>query len=244
MGEKLIEVEEVKSLLKKNWGIIVLVTTITTVLAIIAVKNLKPTYEATAKVFIGRGSEMLQVYSVEELDYYSRFVEIFGEISMIDGFYDNALKSNNIDKSSTSIAEKLTFEESINIPIYTIKYSADSKVDIAKVLDIVCEEIVLKVKEIMPETNPTILNNAEVKTIHPNKVTLPVIAFIVGIVLSIGIILVKDYLDDKVNSKKKLEELLNIPVLGDIPTEEKFNKRRDKHVYNESSAQIYSSGIL
>ena len=34
-----------------------------------------------------------------------------------------------------------------------------------------------KVKEIMPTTNPTILSEAKVATIYPNKTKLPIIAF-------------------------------------------------------------------
>ena len=62
----------------------------------------------------------------------------------------------------------------------------------AETLDAVCEVLLDKVKEIMPTTNPTILSEAKVATIYPNKTKLPIIAFGVGIILSIGLILVLD----------------------------------------------------
>ena len=79
MTERLIEISEVWNIFKKKWWIIVVITILTTSLGIYKVHDLKPTYMATSKVFIGRGTEMLQLYSVEELEYYLEFVNVFSE---------------------------------------------------------------------------------------------------------------------------------------------------------------------
>lgn len=246
MEERLInfEFEEVWYLFKKKFWIIIVVTAITTSLAVVKVSKLQPNYSATAKVFIGNGNDMLQVYSESELSYYSQFLTIFSEISKIDGFLDNTLKKNKIDKTSLEVASSLSFASSANTPIVNIYYSSYTDYQMAETLDAVCEVLLDKVKEIMPATNPTILSEAKVATIYPNKTKLPIMAFAAGIILSIGLILVLDYLDTRIISKKQLAKIVPVPVLGSIPVLEKEFRKENKNVCNKGETEVSVSRSL
>lgn len=244
MEDRLFDFEEIFYLFKKKFWIIIVVTAITTSLAVVKVSKLQPSYSATAKIFMGNGNDMLQVYSESELSYYSQFITIFSEISKIDGFLDDTLKEHKIDKTSLEVASALSFSASANTPIVNIYYSSYTDYQMAETLDAVCEQLLDKVKEIMPETNPTILSEAKVATIYPNKTKLPIIAFAAGIILSIGLILVLDYLDTRIISKKQLEKIVPVPVLGSIPVEEKKFRKESKNVCNQENAKIPISGSL
>ena len=244
MEDRLFDFEEIFYLFKKKFWIIIVVTAITTSLAVVKVSKLQPSYSATAKIFMGNGNDMLQVYSESELSYYSQFITIFSEISKIDGFLDNTLKKNKIDKTSLEVASSLSFASSANTPIVNIYYSSYTDYQMAETLDAVCEVLLDKVKEIMPATNPIILSEAKVTTIYPNKTKLPIIAFAAGIILSIGLILVLDYLDTRIISKKQLEKIVPVPVLGSIPVEEKKFRKESKNVCNQENAKVPISGSL
>ena len=244
MEDRLFDFEEIFYLFKKKFWIIIVVTAITTSLAVVKVSKLQPSYSATAKIFMGNGNDMLQVYSESELSYYSQFITIFSEISKIDGFLDDTLKEHKIDKTSLEVASALSFSASENTPIVNIYYSSYTDYQMAETLDAVCEQLLDKVKEIMPETNPTILSEAKVTTIYPNKTKLPIIAFAAGIILSIGLILVLDYLDTRIISKKQLEKIVPVPVLGSIPVEEKKFRKESKNVCNQENAKVPISGSL
>ena len=246
MDEKLInfEVEEILYLFKRKFWIIIIVTALTTTLGIFKASQLQPSYSASAKVFMGNANDMLEIYSESELSYYSQFITIFSEISKIDGFLDNTLKKHKIDKTSLEVASSLNFASSANTPIVNIYYSSYTDYQMAETLDAVCEVLIEKVKEIMPETNPMILSEASVATIYPNKTKLPIIAFAAGIILSIGLILVLDYLDTRIISKKQLEKTVPVPVLGSIPVEEKEFRKDVKNVGNQENAKVSISGSL
>ena len=244
MEDRLFDFEEIFYLFKKKFWIIIVVTAITTSLAVVKVSKLQPSYSATAKIFMGNGNDMLQVYSESELSYYSQFITIFSEISKIDGFLDDTLKKHKIDKTSLEVASALSFSSSANTPIVNIYYSSYTDYQMAETLDAVCEQLLDKVKEIMPETNPTILSEAKVATIYPNKTKLPIIAFAAGIILSIGLILVLDYLDTRIISTKQLEKIVPVPVLGSILIEEKKFRKESKNVCNQENAKIPVSGGL
>lgn len=246
MEDRLInfEFEEVWYLFKKKFWIIIVITAITTSLAVLKVSKLQPSYSASAKVFMGNSSDMLTIYSESELSYYSQFLTIFSEIAKIDGFLDDTLKKHKIDKTSLEVASSLNFASSANTPIVNIYYSSYTDYQMAETLDAVCEVLIEKVKEIMPETNPMILSEASVATIYPNKTKLPTIAFAAGIILSIGLILVLDYLDTRIISKKQLEKTVPVPVLGSIPVEEKEFRKEIKNVRNQENAKVSISGSL
>ena len=187
---------------------------------------------------------MLDIYSQEELSYYSQFITIFSEISRIDGFLDDTLKKNKIDKTSLEVASSLSFSSSENTPIVNIYYSSYTDEQMEETLNAVCDELIDTVKEIMPGTNPTVLSEARVATIYPNKTKLPMIAFAAGIIISIGLILVLDYLDSRIMSKKQLEKIIPVAVLGSIPIAEREFRKENKNVHNEKNAQVTVSGSL
>ena len=240
MDEKLInfEGEEILYLFKRKFWIIIVVTALTTTLGFFKASQLQPSYSASAKVFMGNSSDMLTIYSESELSYYSQFLTIFSEIAKIDGFLEDTLNKHKIDKSALEVASALNFTSSANTPIVNIYYSSYTDHQMAETLDAVCEVLIEKVKEIMPETNPMILSEASVATIYPDKKKLPTMAFGVGIIVSVGLILVLDYLDNKILTKRELEKALPVPVIGTIPAEEKELKKEIRNVSNKENAKI------
>ena len=246
MEDKIInfEFEEAWYLFKKKFWIIIVVTAMTTSFAVLKVSKLQPSYSASAKLFMGNSNDMLEIYSESELSYYSQFITIFSEISKIDGFLDDTLKKYKIDKTSLEVASALSFSSSANTPIVNVYYSSYTDYQMAETLDAVCEQLLDTLKEIMPSTDPKILSEARVITIYPNKTKLPIMAFAIGIVLSIGLILVLDYLDTRIISKKQLEKIIPVPVLGSIPVVEKEFKKERKNVCNEKDTKIPISGSI
>ena len=244
MEDKLFDFEELWYLFKRRFWIIIVIPVLMTSLALYKVSKLKPSYSASAKVFMGNSNDMLDIYSQDELSYYSQFITIFSEISKIDGFLDDTLKKNKIDKTSLEVASSLSFSSSENTPIVNIYYSSYTDEQMEETLNAVCDELIDKIKEIMPSTNPTVLSEARVATIYPNKTKLPMIAFAAGIIISIGLILVLDYLDSRIMSKKQLEKIIPVAVLGSIPIAEREFRKENKNVHNEKNAQVTVSGGL
>lgn len=244
MEDRLFDFEELWYLFKRRFWIIIVIPVLMTSLALYKVSKLKPSYSASAKVFMGNSNDMLDIYSQEELSYYSQFITIFSEISRIDGFLDDTLKKNKIDKTSLEVASSLSFSSSENTPIVNIYYSSYTDEQMEETLNAVCDELIDTVKEIMPGTNPTVLSEARVATIYPNKTKLPMIAFAAGIIISIGLILVLDYLDSRIMSKKQLEKIIPVAVLGSIPIAEREFRKENKNVHNEKNAQVPVSGSL
>ena len=244
MEDKLINLEDMRSLFRKRLWIIIVVTALTTVLGIYKTRQMAPTYTCSMKFLVSTSDKILDNYSENEIEAYSKFMATFNEIMKVGDFLDDTLKKNKIDKTSLEVASSLSFSSSENTPIVNIYYSSYTDEQMEETLNAVCDELIDKVKEIMPGTNPTVLSEARVSTIYPNKTKLPMIAFAAGIIISIGLILVLDYLDSRIMSKKQLEKVIPVAVLGSIPMSEREFRKENKNVYNEKNAQVTVSGGL
>ncbi|MDH4423940.1 Wzz/FepE/Etk N-terminal domain-containing protein [Bacillus cereus] len=65
------------------------------------------------------------------------------------------------------------------------------------------------------------------------------IAFTLGMVLSIGFIFLLDSLDERIKSERRIEQLLDIPVLGGIS---KMNKKNTKDKFSEKNKVLLGEG--
>ena len=238
MVDRLFDLNELLYLFKKRFWIIIVVTSILTSLAVYKVSKYEPSYMATKKIFMGDSNNMLRIYSEEELTGLSEFLSVFKEVSTLDGFLDKVLKKNKIDKTSLEVASSIQFFNSGSLPVVNVTYSSYTDDQIEDTLDVMCDEVIKQYKTLNPSVNPKVLTEASITTIYPDKKKLPTIAMVGGIMLSIGIILGLDAIDTKIVSKKQLEKVIPVPVLGNIPTLEKEFKKEIKNVCSKQDANI------
>lgn len=233
MEDKLIDFEELYYLFKKRWWIVILITVLTTLVAVKRVSNLQPTYYASGQVILSKSESLMEYYSEDELEYYSKFISTYREVIKIDGSIEKLFNKKDIEAEANGVVNGLNISAGGNIPLFTLSYSSNSDKDLKKIVDIMRDDLISRSKEIINNCYPSKIGEVTVSTIYPNKKKLPMIAFAVGIVISIGLILVLDYFDDRIVSKKQLEKILNIPVLADIPTHEKSFKKEEKNANNK-----------
>lgn len=224
MDDKLINIEEIVHLFKKKFWIIILVTMMTTGFGAYKTSKMVTSYQGSSKIFVGKGDNLLDYYGEKEISHYNELMSIFNEIIRVDDFLKETLEKNNINKSPGEVKGGISIVGSEKSPIYTISYSSMSEDGITEIINAVSNEFTEYIKRIVPETKPKVIDEVRVVPITPNKNKLVIVMFAIGLVLAIGLILVLDYLDDTVKSKDRLEKLLPIPVIGEIPKHEKAFK--------------------
>lgn len=224
MIDKLFDLDELIYIFKRRFWIIIVITLILTSLATYKVSKYKPSYSASMQIFMGDKDNMFKVYSEEQMKAFSDFLSLFSEVSKLEGFFDDVLKKNKINKTSSEVAYSINLSSSNTIPLVTITYLNWTDKEMEKILKIIGKELMDRVSEVIPESKPTVIKEIEITTIYPNTKKLPTTAFIAGIFLSIAIILSLDLLDNKIKNRKILEKSIPVPVLGCIPIAEKLNK--------------------
>lgn len=89
-----------------------------------------------------------------------------------------------------------------------------------------------EITKIMNIDNVTILSKAEIiekqAPIKPNKMLNVAIACIFGLMSSVGLAFLLEYLDNTIKEEKDIEKLLDVPVLGIVSSMEETGSKRSR----------------
>ena len=100
-----------------------------------------------------------------------------------------------------------------------IKYKSKNQQEAVDVLKNITEQFIITSKELVPNGNVRVIEEVEFpeNPVSPNKKMNIAIAFLLGLMVSLGLVFLLEYLDNTYKNKEQLEKELDIPVLGVIP---------------------------
>ncbi len=103
--------------------------------------------------------------------------------------------------------------------IIEIKYKTSSPEEAVKLVSAIKDEFVKLSTELVPNGNVQVLEEPRfpLRAVSPNKSMGLIIAIVLGVFIGIGVIFLIEFMDNTYKNKDRLEEELNIPVLGIIP---------------------------
>lgn len=89
-------------------------------------------------------------------------------------------------------------------------------------LQVITTAFIQEAKMLIPNGKIQIVEASQVSQtpVSPNKKMNIAIAFVLGLMVSIGVVFLLEYLDNSFKDKDDLEKTLDIPVLGNIPLTE------------------------
>ena len=243
MDNKTVDINELKHVfLKRKRIMIICVLVCTLVSSIFAIRVMKPSYEARVKIFAGKNEEMASYYSKDELSNYQSLIQSYIEIIKTEDFMRNIIEKADLDLSASQLLNGLSFTTAGTAPILTISYSSQNPAIAEKVISTLSSEFEVGVKEIILNTYMKVIDSVKVVERVPAKAKIIIIGFIAGIVLAIGLALILDYLDDTVNRKEDMENLLPIPVLGILPIEEEEKVKKKKSHRRQKTMEAVIGG--
>lgn len=219
MGENTLNIEELVYVIRKRLILIVIIILgFTSIGFFIANYRMETKYRATAKVFAGKTEELQADYSVNELNDYKSLLDAYVDIINTEDFYNRVVSNYGIGRSGASIKGGLSFTQLNSTPILQISYTSTNQAEAIAIVNAVSNEFGTEVQSLILNTHIKVIEEAKCITIVPNKIKTVLSGFIAGIVFALGIVFILDYLDNRVRNKDELEKILNIPVIGEIPT--------------------------
>ena len=217
MEERTLEIKELFEVFKKRIWVVLVITILSSSLGVAYTYKMGTVYRSGVKVYIGNSENIINSYTEEQMKYYSGFVNTFREIIMIDDFLNETLEHHDLNLTAAQIKGGLGLTSATNSPIIEISYMSPSKKQAKEVLTALTKEFTEQVKKIMPNANVQIVDSVKVVAIEPAKTKVIILSIVIGMIGSIGLVLVLDYLDDRIHNKENLEKLLPVPVLGQLP---------------------------
>lgn len=220
MEEQEIRLDEIFDALKKRWLMIVSITlTAAIIAAVLSFFVIKPKYEASTKLFIGKEEAESQGYSQNDVTMYQKLMKTYTATIKTKDLVEKALGSSNLEVDTKSVLENLTVTSLADTQILEVKYKSIDPMEAKTIIEEITDEFIETSKKLVPNGNIQIIESVEMpeKPVSPNKKMNIAIAFALGLMVGVGLALLLEFLDNTFKTKEQVERELEIPVLGTIP---------------------------
>jgi capsular polysaccharide biosynthesis protein len=222
LNEEVIRIEDIVDILIKRWKMILLITLIVTIFsAIISFFIISPKYEASTKAFIGKENTQVkdQDQTYNDVEMYQKLLKTYSEVIQTNDLVEKAVDLESLGLKSQDILDNLKVTPRTDTQILEIKYTSGDKVLARDILDSVTTEFIKSSAELIPNSNVKIIESVKIpeKPVSPNKIINIVAAFLLGLMISVGLSFLLEFIGNTFKNKEEMEEVLGLPVLGVIP---------------------------
>ena len=222
MEENTISLQEIAYALKKRWKLIALIT--------IAATLVSAQYEAKAKLFIGKQeTQENNAYNNSDVMMYQQLMKTYAELVKTSDLVTKAVKSANLNYNQNEIKgilNNLTATPSADTQILDLSFKGKNPKEVLKVTEAITDEFISESKELIPNGNVQVIQKPQLpeNPVSPNKKLNILIAFVLGLMIGVGIVLLLEYLDNTFKSREELEKTLDLPIIGAIPDYDSIEK--------------------
>ncbi|MBM6820682.1 capsular biosynthesis protein [Clostridium saudiense] len=213
-------ISEIFEALKKRWILIVSITLVATLISgILSFFVIKPIYETSTKVFIGKEESNLEGYNSNDIQMYQKLLQTYAETIKTNEVVQAAINNTEADLTVSAVKGALTVTPVSDTQILQIKYQNNDPELAKEILENITNEFVVLAKELVPNGNVRVIEAVQLPEdpVAPNKKMNIAIAFLLGLMVSVGLVFLLEYLDNTFKNKENLERELDIPALGVIP---------------------------
>ncbi|MDM0460716.1 Wzz/FepE/Etk N-terminal domain-containing protein [Clostridium perfringens] len=224
MEENTISLQEIAYALKKRWKLIALITIAATLVsAILSFFVIKPQYEATTKLFIGKQeSQDNNAYNNSDVMMYQQLMKTYAELAKTTDLVTKSVKSADLDYNQEeikTILKNLNATPSADTQILDLSFKGGNPKEVLRLTEAITNEFISESKELIPNGNVQVIQKPQLpeKPVSPNKKLNILIAFVLGLMVGVGVVLLLEYLDNTFKSREELEKTLELPIIGTIP---------------------------
>jgi len=226
--EEKIELRQYWDVLRKRWMIVVVITLIATLTSgVISYFVIKPVYQASTTLIVGKkasesGQAANQMLDNNVLLANQQLAKTYATIAQSRTVEQNVLKDLNLPLTVEGLDSLISVTPVKTTEILEIQVTNQNPELAASIANTMAQEFSKAVIEIKKVDSVSIVDTAVIpdKPIKPKKTLNVLIAFFAGIMASVGLVFLLEYLDNTVKTSSDVEKLLGIPVLGIIPNYE------------------------
>lgn len=235
-----ISFKDIARIIKKNIIFVLIVSLLFSVCTFFYTSFfVKKTYTASVKLYVSadyNGNSANEVLS--QYNYNSKLVATYIQMLDTNNFYTDVAKNFNNKYSASQIKSKIKFKSVENTEVFEASVVSNSPAEAKHIADAVAK--------IAPNTISKLLkSSSQLKIVDeatmPEKPTSPdvkknvLIAFLIGLVLSLIVAFVRDFFDVKIKFDDELTTISGVPILAAIPDFEYFSNNRSSSKHTTQS---------
>lgn len=217
--EETISLKEIFHTLKKRVALILIITLLATaVSAFVTYFFMTPKYDATTQILVNQNTAKDNLYSTNAVQTNIQLVNTYTEIIYSTPVLNQVIKDLHLNMDASELEGLITTNTEENSQVFSLTAETDSPSESAKIANGVATAFKAQVPKMMNVNNVTVLSKAQpdYAPVKPKPLMNIAIAFIVGLMVSIGIAFLLEYLDNTIKTEDDIEKVLSLPVLGAV----------------------------
>lgn len=213
--------EDIFRALKKRWLLIVSVTLMCLIGGSIFVLFFgpEPVYQSSTTVLVNYRAEETNKLTQSDLTTSQKLVATYNEIIKSATILEPVIKALDLDMTADELLKNIGVAQVNDTEIIKITVKNEDPELSRDIANTIANVFSKEISKIMKVDSTSTLDVAKTPTtpLSQNKITKIAIAGILGMMISVGLVFVLEYLDRTVKTADETEKLLGVPVLGVIP---------------------------
>ncbi|WP_350345074.1 Wzz/FepE/Etk N-terminal domain-containing protein [Proteinivorax tanatarense] len=215
-----LDLKDIFYVIRKRIWFVTLITCLAIISSgIVSSLFISPTYSSTTTVMVGKAWEEGTNLQRSDLDLNRRLAESYGQVVNSRSVTEEVISRLNLELTSIQLQDKLTVNQVRDTEFIKIEAKNNDPMKAALIANTVAEVFMEQVQVIMNVDNVQILDEA----IAPDNPVSPrvrlnmAIAAILGLMASVFIVFLLEYLDNTIKSEKDVQRHLELEVIGTVP---------------------------
>ncbi len=237
-----IDLRDIFQIVRKRIWIIVIVTLITSLTAaIISFFYITPIYESSTQLLVNKSQrDTDNIYNLSDINTNLKLVDTYSVIIKSPRIMELVIRDLGLELNAHQLTSKVKVSPVRNSQVISITVQDRDQHVAAAIANGIANIFKTEIINIMNVDNVQILTEARAETdpvpVKPKPQLNIMIAFVAGLMLSLGIVFLIEFFDQSIHTEKDVERLLNLPVLGSIPGIEESTRNLPKISYMSSSS--------
>jgi len=215
-----VDLRQIFEMLCKRWLMITSITLVALIAsAIISFFLLTPIYEASTTLIVSHKQNQESVMTYNDLQTSQKLVATYSEIVKSELIADSVIEKLKLEMTALELNEKISVSQVGSTEILKITVDDADPELAASIANTVSKTFQEEINEMMEVENVSTIDIAKVPElpVKPNKLMNVAIAGVLGIMISIGLVFVLEFLDRTYKTPRDVEQHLGLPLIGAIP---------------------------
>lgn len=221
--------EDIFKALRKRWLLIVSVTLMFLIGGSVFVLFFGPVpqYQSSTTVLVDYRASETEVLTQNDINLSQKLVQTYTEIIKSLTILNPVIEEMDLSLTPNELLKKISVSQVNETEIIKISVTDEDPILARDIANTLAETFSEEISHIMKVDSTSILDEAVLPTtpLAQNKVTKIAIAGILGMMVSIGLVFLFEYLDRSIKTADETEHLLGVPVLGVIPKSKAEGKK-------------------
>ena len=233
--KRTMEMKDLVKAFKKHIKVIIAIILSLTICGGVIGYFIPPTYEAKTDLLVNSTTGNTENTSavMSEIETNLRLIETYKQIMKSNRMISRVNMELGDSYTRSELASKINIDAGNGSQIITIIATENTEEKAATLANTYAVAFQEEIKVLMNLDNITILRDVtaglDTKKIEPAQPIFIIIAFLIGIIISLAIVIIKEVYFPFLDSKQKVESTLEVPLLGSIVSEKSRKKKKMKN---------------